>query len=293
MNASMLLGVICLILLGAGLLMLRRSREQAASEQVIQRLLMDQPEPLGMVSIGHVDKLFLRAGFSKPRQGLGLWLFIWLLGALMGLIVGHWLGLLIMLLSPLLLGRLFIALRYRRRLLRMIEQLPVFLDHVIRSLKSGRALGDALMLAMETAPEPLRGAMARTRRNVLRGMGLGDALQDFADLYEREEFQVLALGVRVNQRYGGNSTELLNNLIRLIREREQSARKLRALTGETRISAYVMGGLPLALACYIFVTNPQFMLGMWQESTGRMVLLLAFVLQALGSFSLWRMLRSL
>lgn len=293
MNASMLLGVICLTLLGAGLLLLRRSREQAASEQVIQRLLIDQPEPLGVVSIGHVDKLFLRAGFSKPRQGLGLWLFIWLLGALVGLVVGDWLGLLIMLLLPLVVGRLFIALRYRQRLLRMIDQLPIFLDHVVRSLKSGRALGDALMLAMENAPEPLRGAMARTRRNVQRGMGLGDALQDFADLYERDEFQVLALGVRVNQRYGGNSTELLNNLIRLIREREQSARKLRAMTGETRISAYVMGGLPLALACYIFVTNPLFMLGMWESSTGRTVLLLAFVLQVLGSFSLWRMMRSL
>ncbi|SDG50126.1 type II secretion system F family protein [Phytopseudomonas seleniipraecipitans] len=293
MNAPLLLGAICLTLLGVGLLMLRKGRAKAASEQVMQRLLIDQPQPLQALSMGYVDKLFLRAGFSKPRQGLGLWLFTWLLGGLMGLILGHWLGLLIMLLLPLFLGRLFIALRYRRRVQRMIERLPIFLDHVIRSLKSGRALGDALMLAMETAPEPLRGAMARTRRNVQRGMGLGDALQDFADLYERDEFQVLALGVRVNQRYGGNSTELLNNLIRLIREREQSARKLRALTGETRISAYVMGGLPLGLACYIFVTNPQFMLGMWHESTGRMVLLLAFVLQALGSVSLWRMLRSL
>lgn len=293
MSVALLLGMICLTLLGLGLLMWRRGRAQAASEQVIQRLLMDQPQPLQAISMSYVDKLFLRAGFSKPRQGLGLWLGIWLLGALLGLIVAHWFGLLIMLLLPLLLGRLFIALRYRRRVQRMIERLPIFLDHVIRSLKSGRALGDALMLGMENAPEPLRGAMARTRRNVQRGMGLGDALQDFADLYERDEFQVLALGVRVNQRYGGNSTELLNNLIRLIREREQSGRKLRALTGETRISAYVMGGLPLALACYIFVSNPQFMLGMWQESTGRIVLLLAFVLQALGSVSLWRMLRSL
>lgn len=293
MNASLLLGGICLTLLALGLLMLRRSRNQAASEQVLQRLLADQPEPLHGATLSHLDKLLLRAGFSKPRRGLGLWLFIWLLGAVLGVIVGHWLGLLLMLLGPLLAGRLFIALRYRRRVLRMIEQLPVFLDHVIRSLKSGRPLGDALMLAMETAPQPLRGAMARTRRNVQRGMSLGDALQDFADLYERDEFQVLALGVRVNQRYGGNSSELLNNLIRLIREREHSARRLRALTGETRISAYVMGGLPLALGLYIFITNPQFMLGMWQESTGRMVLFLAFVLQAVGSLALWRMLRSL
>ena len=150
MSASMLLAMICLTLLGLGLLMLRKSREQAASEQVIQRLLADQPEPLQAATISHLDKLLLRAGFSKPRQGLGLWLFIWLLGAVLGLIVGHWLGLLIMLLGPLLVGRVFIALRYRRRVLRMIEQLPVFLDHVIRSLKSGRPLGCLLY----TSPSP-------------------------------------------------------------------------------------------------------------------------------------------
>ncbi|TBU75412.1 type II secretion system protein F [Pseudomonas daroniae] len=293
MSASLLLGLICLTLLALGLILLRKSRVLAASEQVMQRLLVNQPESRRAKSLSHLDKLFLRAGVSRPRRGMGLWLAIWLGGAVLGMLIGHWLGLLVMLLLPLIIGRLFIALRYRRRVLRMIEQLPTFLDHVIRSLKSGRTLGDALLLAMENAPDPLRGAMGRTRRNVQRGMGLGDALQDFADLYEREEFQVLALGVRVNQRYGGNSSELLQNLIRLIREREQSARKLRALTGETRISAYVMGGLPLALASYIFLTNPDFMLGMWQEPTGRMVLLLAFVLQALGSIALWRMLRSL
>ncbi|TBU92096.1 type II secretion system F family protein [Phytopseudomonas dryadis] len=294
MNAPLLLGLICLSLFVLGLLLLHKSREQAASERIMQRLLVNQPESLRTRTLGHVDKLFLRAGFSSvPQQKFGLWLGIWLFGAVLGLLFAHWLGLLIMLLLPPIVGRLFIALRYRRRVLRMIEQLPPFLDHVIRSLKSGRALGDALLLAMDSAPDPLRDALARPRRNMQRGMSLGDALQDFADLYERAEFQVLALGVRVNQRYGGNTSELLNNLIRLIREREQSARKLRAMTGETRISAYVMGGLPLALACYIFLTNPQFMLGMWQETSGRVILLLAFVLQALGSFALWRMLRSI
>ena len=54
-----------------------------------------------------------------------------------------------------------------------------------------------------------------------------------------------------------------------------------------------MGGLPLALGLYIFITNPQFMLGMWQASSGRVVLFLGFILQALGSLALWRMLRSL
>lgn len=293
MSASLLLGFICLALLALGLVLLRKSRALAASEQVVERLTVSQPEPLRAKGLSNLDKLFVRAGFSQPARGLGLWLVIWLGGAMLGLLVGHWLGLLVMLLLPLIIGRLFIALRYRRRLARMIEQLPGFLDHVVRSLKSGRTLGDGLLLAMENAPDPLRDAMGRTRRNVQRGMGLGDALQDFADLYERDEFQVLALGVQVNQRYGGNSSELLQNLIRLIREREQGARKLRAMTGETRVSAYVMGGLPLALVCYIFITNPDFILGMWQVPSGKIVLLLAFVLQALGSLSLWRMMRSI
>ena len=61
MTAPILLGIICLTLLGFGLLMLRKSRDQAASEQVLQRLLADQPEPLQAAAInaasviGHVD----------------------------------------------------------------------------------------------------------------------------------------------------------------------------------------------------------------------------------------------
>ena len=68
MSASMLLAMICLTLLGLGLLMLRKSREQAASEQVIQRLLADQPEPLQAATISHLDKLCLLYTSPSPRD---------------------------------------------------------------------------------------------------------------------------------------------------------------------------------------------------------------------------------
>ena len=124
-------------------------------------------------------------------------------------------------------------------------------------------------------------------------MPLSDAVDDFAALYEQEEFHILALSMSVNQRYGGNASEVLENLIRLIRDRDQASRQLRAMTGETRMSALVLGGLPIAMAGYLFLSSPDLLLGMWEQTSGQLVLLFAFALQLIGSFLLWRMMRSI
>ena len=153
------------------------------------------------------------------------------------------LGLLVMLIMPPLLLRVYIAWRYQRRVQRMIEQLPQLLDHSVRSLKSGRTLADAVLGAIDSTEAPLKQAMSRIQRNVQMGVSLPESVSDFAEFYERDEFRLFALGLKVNHRYGGNASELLENLIKMIREREQGARQLKAMTGETRMTAYVLGGL--------------------------------------------------
>ncbi|PMZ56347.1 type II secretion system protein F, partial [Pseudomonas sp. GW247-3R2A] len=122
------------------------------------------------------------------------------------------------------------------------------LDHTVRSLKSGRTLADAVLGAIHAADNPLKEAMGRVQRNVQLGVSLPDAASDFAELYEKDELRLFALGLKVNHRYGGNASELLENLIKMIREREQAARQLSAMTGETRVTAWVLGSLPLGLA---------------------------------------------
>ncbi|MNN55702.1 Bacterial type II secretion system protein F domain protein [compost metagenome] len=174
----------------------------------------------------------------------------------------------------------------------MIEQLPQLLDHTVRSLKSGRTLSDAVMGGIEASEDPLKTAMGRVQRNVQLGVNLPDAVSDFAELYEQDELRMFALGLKVNHRYGGNASELLENLIKLIRERDQGARQLRALTGETRMTAWVLGSLPLLLVSYFMLTNPGYMLGMWNDASGQQMLISAAVLQVFGSLALWRMLRS-
>lgn len=289
MNLALLL---CLALLLGGLWLLRRGLRDAESEQVVQRLASEQAPPAG-AGMSRLQRELLRSGLSLPAWLMVLLVALWLLLAALGWLLGGWLVLLVLLLAPPVLLRVYMLWQASRRLQRMITQMPGFLDHVVRSLKSGRTLGDGMLLSMQNSQQPLYGAMERTRHAVQRGMPLTEAMTDFARLYEREEFHILAMGVAVNQRYGGNASELLTNLISIIRDRERAARQLRAMTGETRISAIVLGCMPVAMAGYLFLSNPQMLLGMWEQSGGRMVLLVAFGLQLIGTWLLWRMMRSI
>lgn len=293
MLGPLVLIALCLVLLGLSIHLFVQGLRKTATEKVLSRLAAGQPQLTAEQPkrVG-LERMFLRAGLGRPSERLGVWLSLWVLAMSLGFLTASWAGLLIMLIAPPVALRVYIAIRYQRRIKRMIEQLPQLLDHTVRSLKSGRTLSDAVLGAIEASEDPLKTAMGRVQRNVQLGVNLPDAISDFAELYEQDELRMFALGLKVNHRYGGNASELLENLIKLIRERDQGARQLRALTGETRMTAWVLGSLPLILVSYFMLTNPGYMLGMWNDSGGQTMLLTAASLQVFGSLALWRMLRS-
>jgi tight adherence protein B len=294
MNAALLLGLIFLLFLGAGIYLFRLSLSRSASEKILLRLAQGQPEVEAQrPGWEYLNRAFLRAGLNIPARGLPIGLSIWALCIVIGLLTDSWLGATLGVLMPPLALRMLISWRYRKRVARMIEQLPQMLDHTVRSLKSGRTLSDAVLNGIEAANQPLKSGMSRIQRNVQLGVSLPDATRDFAELYERDEFRLFALGLKVNHRYGGNASELLENLIRLIREREQGVRQLKAMTGETRMTAVVLALLPVGMAGYFLLTNPNYLMHMWHDDSGQTMLMLAFAMQALGCVALWRMLRSI
>ncbi|MCE6979497.1 type II secretion system protein F [Pseudomonas frederiksbergensis] len=288
-----LLILICLTLLGLSIRLFYNGLRQTGIDRTLGRLMQGQPQlAVAKSSWAGLERAFLRAGLGRPTERLGLWLLLWALGILLGFALASWIGLLVLLLMPPLALRLYISWCYQRRLKRMIEQLPPLLDHTVRSLKSGRTLADAVLVAIDAAEDPLKNAMGRVQRNVHLGVSLPDAVTDFAELYEKDEFRLFALGLKVNHRYGGNASELFENLIKMIRERDQAARQLRAMTGETRITAVVLALMPVGLAAYFLLSNPKYLLAMWNSSSGQMMLATAFGLQVVGCLALWRMLRS-
>ncbi len=294
MIAPIVLGLLCLALLCLSAHLFYRAARQSATERVLQRLGRGQVEKAGTsLATPWLERSFLRAGLGRAGERLGRWLGLWGALVLLAAMLSGWPAALGMLVAGPLLMRLYISWLYRRRLRRMVEQLPGLLDHTVRSLKSGRTLTDAVLGAVAASSDPLKGAMSRVQRNVQLGVGLAEAVHDLADLYDQEELRLFALGLHINHRYGGNASELLENLIKLIREREQGARQLRAMTGETRITAWVLGLLPIGMVGYFLLTNRDYLLGMWNDAGGQHMLLGAFTLQAFGCLALWRMLRSI
>jgi len=293
MKTPLLMALIFVFCSGAAVYFFLLSLNLGANERVLQRLNAGQTRPTiekpGWV---HLDRAFLRAGLGRPTERAGMVLTIWALIVLIGFGMLDWFGAVAGLIGTPLALRLFISWRSRKRVRRMVEQLPQLLDHTVRSLKSGRTLSDAILHGIEAADQPLKEGMSRIERNVQLGVSLPDAARDFAELYERDEFHLLALGLRVNNRYGGSASELMENLIRLIREREQAGRQLRAMTGETRMTAVVLAVLPIGMVGYFLMVNPDYLTHMWNDEGGQLMLILAFVFQMLGCLALWRMLRS-
>jgi len=293
-KGAIVLGLIFMLLMAASLYLFYRGLNKGANERIMARLAVDQPvAATAKPGADRIERAFLRAGLGKPTERLPLAITVWGLSMLVGYLAYDGFGLVLGILLPVIVLRFYVSFRYRRRVSRMIEQLPQLLDHTVRSLKSGRTLGDAVLNSIDAAVSPLNEAMSRIKRNVQLGVTLPDAVQDFAELYERDEFRLFALGLRVNHRYGGNASELLENLIRVIREREQGARQLRALTGETRLTAVVLALLPLGMVAYFLIVNPAYLLHMWADDSGQTMLMVAFAMQTLGCLVLWRMLRSI
>ncbi|QRY81650.1 type II secretion system F family protein [Pseudomonas sp. PDNC002] len=294
MNGALWLILASLSLAAVGVVLSAMSWRARHNEQVMRRLSGEPITQGGRGRSSHwLARRMRRAGIADMRG--------WLLGAglaavLLGLFGERIYGALGVLcgVGLAVLGFHFLLnVLYQRRLQKMIRQMPNFLDQVVRSLHSGRTLGDSIGQAVSSADDPLREIFSLVNNHVLLGISLPEALQEVAELYDVEELHVFSLGVAVNHRYGGNTTELLENIIKVIHEREKLSRQLRAMTGETRLSALVLAVLPISLGGYILFTNPGYLMNMWLDGGGRWMLLTSLGLQVLGVYTLWRMLKSI
>lgn len=186
---------------------------------------------------------------------------------------------------------LWLMNRIAKRRAKILEQLPDFVEHMVRALAAGNSLEEALYSATADAEQPIRGLFLSVARQVRLGAPIEDVLDEAALIHDVNDVRVMAMAARVNRRYGGSLRRIFKSLVQAIRERDAAARELRALTAETRFSAVVLAVVPIGLSLYILSQNPDYYVDMWNQSTGRILLLLSVFLQASGVMVIWRMLR--
>lgn len=182
--------------------------------------------------------------------------------------------------------------RLRRRQAQIVAQIPLFIDQILRSLSTGRSLESAIRFAAGEALPPLRYVLDRVIRAADLGADMVETLAEAAKLHNLRELNLIALAMRISNNYGSSPRDMLDSVVRMIRQQELARSELAAMTGETRMSAWVLGLTPLLIGGYIIVMNPSYLDILLKDPSGQTMLTTALALQGIGAFILWRMLRS-
>ncbi|BEP50690.1 MULTISPECIES: type II secretion system F family protein [Variovorax] len=242
-------------------------------------------EPAGLLEKAMPDWLI---GVIEPRMVVVGFVAIVVLTALAGLF-GGWIAALSALTLLALLAVFAIWLRLQKSRRKLVSQLPGYIDAMVRLITIGNSTQAAFQLAIATTEAPLRGHLERSASLVRAGMDLDRALHQTASSVRVEEMFLLASILGLGVRYGGRSDLLLERVGNFMRDREQAEHELLAMSSETRLSAWILGLLPVSIGAFFILTNPSYFLGMWSDGTGRMMVLSAAGFQLFGAALLYRL----
>jgi len=188
---------------------------------------------------------------------------------------------------------LWLRSRIEKRRQQLIRQMPDFLDSVVRLATVGNSLPMAFQTAATTVPLPLRSVLDRTMVSVRGGLELDQALQMASQPYHLEAFELLHVVLGTAVRMGGRADHILQRMSDFMRDLDQAQHELRAITSETRMSAWVLGLLPVVVAIILSLLSPDFFRPMFTEPLGQKILLIALVMELSGGFLLYRLAKSL
>jgi tight adherence protein B len=169
-------------------------------------------------------------------------------------------------------------------------QLPDALSVVAGSLSAGHTFLRALQLLCEEATPPLGEEFARVVRETQLGTPVVDALQQMADRVDVDDVRWIVQAIRVQQEVGGKLADLLHTLADFMRAREEVRREINVLTAEGRLSAWVLGALPVLLIAAIRIMNPGY-LNPLLHGGGLLVLIGSAISVAIGVVIIKRMVR--
>lgn len=224
---------------------------------------------------------------TVARGGLAL-----LLLAPVALLAFGWLAGILIVGVLLLTGWFILNRRAAARRAQIVSQLPSFLESVVRVLAAGNTLEEAFAASARESPDPLRPLFTSIGRQVRLGAPIEGVLMEAAEIHQLTDLRVLSLAAAVNRKFGGSLRNILRSLIYAIRTRDTATRELRALTAETRFSAWVLSLIPAGIMFFILVQNPEYYREMWATSSGKVLLSGSVLLQLAGIATIFRMMRS-
>jgi len=161
----------------------------------------------------------------------------------------------------------------KRREARFLTVLPDAVDVIVRGIKSGLPLLDSLKVVAAEGQEPVKSEFKAIIETQTVGIPLGDACLKLHERMPLPEANFFGIVIAIQQKAGGNLSEALGNLSKVLRERKKMKAKIQAMSMEAKASAAIIGSLPPAVMAIVWVTSPTYIELLWTHPTGQLLLL--------------------
>ncbi|TIL42964.1 MAG: type II secretion system F family protein [Mesorhizobium sp.] len=275
---------------------LRRLTDDAPAQQTLQGLLRER----GLTDSGDflfglvwLNRLYTQSGITgNPLTFAAAFL---LAGLALALLLSIFLGVSILASSivfvvvGLVLPLLVLRRARSKRIQKFAKRLPDALDMIVRSLRAGHPASVAVGLVAREMPDPLGTEFGIVSDEITFGLSMEQAVRKLSQRVGFEGLHLLSISLSIQAKTGGNLTGILSNLSAVLRERQKLRLKIRALSAEGRVSAWIISLFPLVMFGILLIVSPSYYGGVWNSPLITPVFLIFGLWALLGDFIMYRM----
>lgn len=186
----------------------------------------------------------------------------------------------------------FVCTRYiNRRIAKFTKLFPEAIDLMVRGIKSGLPISETISAIGQEMADPIGPEFKRVTDSVMIGQTLEEALWDAAKRIDTSDFKFFIISLSVQRETGGNLGETLENLSDVLRKRSQMKLKIKAMSSEARASAYIIGSLPFVVFGILMLMNPGYVMVLFSDPRGNIVLGIGLAMMVLGSLVMAKMVK--
>jgi len=181
-----------------------------------------------------------------------------------------------------LLPLIWLVHKRKKRVNKLVEQLPDVFELMSQALRAGHSLPGAIQMITEQMPEPIAGEFARVFHEQNLGIKVEEALLNMANRTDQMDVRFFVTAVLIQRQTGGDLAEVLDKIGKVIRDRIQLFGTVQALTAEGRLSGWVLLLLPVVVFLACMIMNPEYASVLTDTDPGRMMLGSAIAMDLMG-----------
>jgi tight adherence protein B len=245
----------------------RRDQVENTLKELEERHKKAKKAPLS-VRIAQAGLSWSKRQFLIVSIVLGVIVFVGVLTSGLGLLAAGALGFA----GAFGLPRWMLSFLKKRRENKFLKEFPDAVDVIVRGIKAGLPLLDCLKMVAVESPEPMKSEFRAIIETQAIGLPLGEACGKLYESMPLPEANFFGIVISMQQKAGGNLSEALGNLSRVLRDRKKMKAKIQAMSQEAKASAGIIGALPIVVMGLVYLTSPNYISLLWTEPLGRLML---------------------